>query len=80
MLSVWLIKRLEKGKLIVFTPSFQSAAAATALSSDSSPLNNSLDIKPIQMIFGSYLLWAWENFLTGINLTFDLYQGHMLKN
>ena len=32
------------------------------------------------MIFGSVLLQAWENFLTGINLTFDLYQGHIIKN
>ena len=32
------------------------------------------------MICGSYLLQAWEKVLTGINLTFELYQGHMIKN
>ena len=34
------------------------------------------------MIFGSYLLYgekAWENVLTGISFTFDLYEGHMIK-
>ena len=32
------------------------------------------------MIFGIYLLlYVWENFLTGINLTFGLYQGHIIK-
>ena len=60
-----IIKRpLKKETLTVFISNFQSAAAL------SSPLNISLGIRPIQMIFGSYLLLAWENVLTSINFTF----------
>ena len=28
-----------------------------------------VDLRPIKMIFGSYQ-WAWECFLTGVNVTF----------
>ena len=45
---------LEKGTLIGFTPGFQSAATAAAALS--SPLNMSLVIRPVQMIFGHVLL------------------------
>ena len=52
-------------------------AAAAALWS---PLNISLIIKAFFFIFGPYVPWQWENFSTCLNLTSDLYQGHMIKN
>ena len=39
-----------------------------------------LVIRRFQTIFGSYIAWAWENFSSCLNLTFDLYEGHMIKN
>ena len=63
---------LEKGTFFGFQTAYAAAAVCFKL-------NISLDIRPIRMIFNSYNLWDWENFLTCTHLTFGLNQGHMIK-
>ena len=46
----------------------------------SSCVNISLDIRAYQNDICSYRLEALEKCLTGINLTVNLYQGHMIEN
>ena len=74
-LFVFYLLSVPERALICFRLSFLAAAAALW-----SPLNISFIIRRFQTIFGSYIPYTWENFSACLNLTFDLYEGHMIEN